>query len=1102
MRCLLIVALAMLVPQPALAQSRWFDPTEYERAALPPGAGVNYYVDGTRGSDTNNGLTAATAFKTIRKATDRHLLPGTRVLIRAGVYKERPALALDDSGAEGNPTMIGPYGDGPVKIDGSWRIPAWVLVRGSVYMATGIASVQGVVVDEVPLFPAVPIPSSSTNGHMGTYTEGAIARAGDYFFDAAAQRVYVWCPDGKSPAEHDVGVIEFGPAAGTTVSGSGTHDITFYGLTFRFAAGHGISMIGNNLKVENCRAIFNGKGGINLYTYQSGLSTGAQMIKNEVAWNAMNNWPRGRLKWCCWAKGMVLNGTPGVLIQGNVARKNGGEGLDVTSNSIMRDNIAHDNWSVNLYAVGGGNSLLERNLSYSNPIDLGELRNNGDPVPTDGQNMKRLRPIGILFADERLPARVVDVTIRNNIIINCRRGIDTYMGQSVLDANEGGIVGDRIYNNTIVVPKVTDGEKILGNVISGMSIPYYRGRNRNSEIRNNLVVASDSYSWLIHRADNPGAGDGFVGLTLTNNLLYHATKAAPYFWGSALTHAQWVALAGTAHGAGDVTADPLLVNSGTLLPLDKRVQAGSPAIGAGRPNGLVDDWQTAARGSPPDIGALEARAAERYGGSDDRSRPEVVGPSTQQRAFTNADLQASSEPTRQTPGVSSAGNGSAPPAGVGQEATGGGTPRGATSGSPGQPVTTTTGAGQGSTGSIASSGSSVVPTQARSTGASPTDQSGGYSAGAASGSGSSKRVFTNDDLVAGGHSSGRDNGNRGTVSFPGDSTLVPDDMVPAVRPSLAPDRTPSPAATPTPGPAPPVGARYFPPLAPWYREVSTAPLDPESPSVIRYLKRVGWGTGTMHIDFGIEVLNASEATPSLPFTARAPLWLPDCDQVPVPIPPGGRLESESGYTCTTDGECRLIVVDRGRMRLFEMWRADIRDGVFTGGCLAVWDMARRYPASGRGEQCRSADEAGYPIAPLLFTADEVAAGQINHAIRFVLPRDRINGGVYVHPATHAGRAGGPVDAPPYGTRLRLKASYTVATLSAGAQVVARAMQRYGMLLADGGNVTLTAQSDHSTTAKWSGLLGPLDLSSLKPDDFEMVVAGPRIPATGSCKRNP
>jgi hypothetical protein len=68
----------------------------------------------------------------------------------------------------------------------------------------------------------------------------------------------------------------------------------------------------------------------------------------------------------------------------------------------------------------------------------------------------------------------------------------------------------------------------------------------------------------------------------------------------------------------------------------------------------------------------------------------------------------------------------------------------------------------------------------------------------------------------------------------------------------------------------------------------------------------------------------------------------------------------------------------------------------------------------RGEQCTSADAAGFPIAGLLPTADEVAAGKVAHALRFVLPNERIKEGVYVHPAGHAGgpRSDNP-DAPPY-----------------------------------------------------------------------------------------
>ncbi len=169
------------------------------------------------------------------------------------------------------------------------------------------------------------------------------------------------------------------------------------------------------------------------------------------------------------------------------------------------------------------------------------------------------------------------------------------------------------------------------------------------------------------------------------------------------------------------------------------------------------------------------------------------------------------------------------------------------------------------------------------------------------------------------------------------------------------------------------------------------------------------------------------------------------------MPAGGALEGEAGYRCASDGDCHLIVEDRQRMRLFEMWRADIAGDSFRGGCLAVWDMTRVYPPSGRGEQCTSADAAGFPIAPLLFSADEVAAGAIDHAIRFILPNARIRRGVYVHPATHAGAPSGPAEAPPYGARLRLRSDYPVSSLPAGAQVVARALQRYGMLLADGGD---------------------------------------------------
>ncbi len=299
--------------------------------------------------------------------------------------------------------------------------------------------------------------------------------------------------------------------------------------------------------------------------------------------------------------------------------------------------------------------------------------------------------------------------------------------------------------------------------------------------------------------------------------------------------------------------------------------------------------------------------------------------------------------------------------------------------------------------------------------------------------------------------------------------------------------------------------RYFPDTAVWYQDVAAAPFDAESEAVIAWLAdNGGFGFGRMQIDFSIEVLQTDGSDPALAFTPTDDWFGPDCDLDPIPVPAVGALEGESGYRCESDGDCHLIVVDRTAGRLYEMWRANIVDNQFFGGCLAVWDMTRAYGPTGRGRDCTSADAAGFPIAPLLFSADEVAGGEIDHAIRFILPNARIRHRVYVHPATHStGATGGSADAPPYGARFRLRADFPLDSLpSIGARVVARALQKYGMFLADAGNVALTAQSDRFTAAKWDGLLGPRDLDAIQITDFEMIDGGEHFTFTGDCAREP
>ena len=94
--------------------------------------------------------------------------------------------------------------------------------------------------------------------------------------------------------------------------------------------------------------------------------------------------------------------------------------------------------------------------------------------------------------------------------------------------------------------------------------------------------------------------------------------------------------------------------------------------------------------------------------------------------------------------------------------------------------------------------------------------------------------------------------------------------------------------------------------------------------------------------------------------------------------------------------------------------------------------------------------------------------------------------------------------PPYGVRMRLRASYPVSSLPTGAaQVIAKALQTYGMFLSDGGNVPLMVQSDQFTTHKWASMnVDSHSLFGIAPSDFQVVDLGPTVNLTYKCVRNP
>ena len=299
-------------------------------------------------------------------------------------------------------------------------------------------------------------------------------------------------------------------------------------------------------------------------------------------------------------------------------------------------------------------------------------------------------------------------------------------------------------------------------------------------------------------------------------------------------------------------------------------------------------------------------------------------------------------------------------------------------------------------------------------------------------------------------------------------------------------------------------ASWFPATMYFNMPVDSAPIDPSSATVISTLVSNGsWGgSNGLQIDTSIDVYYADSTSKRLPFVVADNLIEPDSD-VPttVPVAPTTAASSaapgfEDNTSCADDDDCHYLVIDPANHQLIEVYGATTDGTTFTTltdyRSVAIWDWTIPYLGSLRGDVCTSADASGGLVAPLLFTAEEVAAGHIDHAIRFILPNSRIENMQYVRPATHGTGDGSSnwaeSNGVPYGARLRLHSTFDTSSLTPGANVVAAALMKYGMILSDGGNIAFTAKSDTFSTTKWAGLLGTLDLNGIQPTDFDMVNA--------------
>lgn len=252
-------------------------------------------------------------------------------------------------------------------------------------------------------------------------------------------------------------------------------------------------------------------------------------------------------------------------------------------------------------------------------------------------------------------------------------------------------------------------------------------------------------------------------------------------------------------------------------------------------------------------------------------------------------------------------------------------------------------------------------------------------------------------------------------------------------------------------PEPPAGLSprtpSLPTLAAWNQDVSRAPVAPRSRQIIRRINSTGGDR--LHPDFG------SNPAYGIPFRVVRPTQPPqpvryaaygaESDQGPFPIPFGTPVEGGR----RADGDRHVIVLQRGHCMLYELYRAFPRltgsSPFWQADSGAKWNLRS---ARTRPDGWTSADAAGLPILPGLIRYEEVRRGRIDHAIRVTFSQTR---DAWIRPATHCAGSTRSALSPAMGMRLRMRRGYPIGHLRGAAKVIARAMKRYGLIVADNGS---------------------------------------------------
>jgi hypothetical protein len=248
------------------------------------------------------------------------------------------------------------------------------------------------------------------------------------------------------------------------------------------------------------------------------------------------------------------------------------------------------------------------------------------------------------------------------------------------------------------------------------------------------------------------------------------------------------------------------------------------------------------------------------------------------------------------------------------------------------------------------------------------------------------------------------------------------------------------SVTATAGARPVAGCPLFPRNNYWHADVSELPVHARSDDWVR---SIGLGA-ELKADFGSGLWNGhpigiptnvvTDATPTYRFRFD---YASESDRVRYPVPARPRIEG--------GGDRHLLAVNKSTCKLYELFAVRRTRTGWRAGSGAVYDLRSN---ALRPAGWTSADAAGLPMLPGLVRWNEVAAGHIDHAIRFTAPRTQSR---YLWPARHEASDSNDPALPPMGAWFRLKASVDITGYSGPLRVILEALKTHGMILADNGS---------------------------------------------------